>query len=315
MKKTLRSVMTALLVLCMLAASSLAAAPLVNAEGAMQAIGFAVHAILPDNQRDTKGYFDLTMTPSQSQVLEVSVINEMETPLVVTVEINNASSNPNGLIVYPSADTRDETLVTALTDIASLRTDLMTIGPDHPIQSLEDGRLTIAPGTTAIVPIGLQMPKTPLAGQILGGIVVSKVNAEEGAQIASMAVSSVYSYAIAVQLQEAGEPPAPEFVLLSAEPGTVAGWNAVTVNLHNPQARVVTGAQARVQVRSSTGETVLDHQANRVAMAPNSLLPYTVTYPTGASPEPGDYTASVEWTYGSTVWNMETELVIPVTTP
>lgn len=309
MKKLLRRLIAVMLMLGLLGT-----VPSAVASGAMQAIGFAVHAALPENQRDTTGYFDLLMTPGRVQQLEVTVSNEMQAPLTVTVEINNAASNQNGLIVYSQVETRDDTLVTALTDIAAFRTDILTVGPEHSIQALEGNQLTIAPGATVSLPIEITMPDASIEGQILGGIVVSKVNPDTGEQTSSMQINSVYSYAIAVQLQEEEVTSlSPDFSLLSAELTNVAGWKAVMVNLHNPLPLVVTGAQIRVWIVSSDGSLLMDHESQRVAMAPNSVLPYTVTLDPETIPGPGEYTVQVDWTYEGKTWNFETALVVPDT--
>lgn len=290
-----------------------AIAPAALASEAYHAIGFVAHAIHPDNQIDDSGYYNLLMEPGQAQTIEVEVVNQLDEAIDVSITLSNATSNPNGLISYVPGDTRDESLLVGLTDIASIRTDLLQHGPKEDILLIEGNVLTIAPGRTIRVPIALQMPAESLAGQMLGGVTVSRIRPRSEAQETTLEIHSVYSYALAIQLQERIDHGiAPAFSLLSADIATVAGWDALVVNVYNPVPLVIAGAQLSIVVEDSAGSTpVLAHEVERFAMAPNSVMPYTIVFADGEPLPSGEYTVNVTLVYDGTPWSMRTTLAVP----
>lgn len=288
-----------------------AAVPPALAEEAFDAIGFTVHAVLPDNQREATGYFDLWVTPGRSQLLWVEVVNHIGKEIVVSVEVNNAASNQNGLIVYSGGTERDESLLLGLTDMAIFRDDLLDIGPDRAVLAVEGNLVTIAPYATVQIPVEITVPAEAFAGEVLGGIVVSRMDYADDA-LTGLEIRSVYSYAIAVQLQEKDRADVPyAFMLLSAAPTTVAGWRAVTVSLRNPVPRVASGGQLHIAVyEEDEQEPLWEHENPRVSMAPNSVMPYTVVLTEGEYLEPGTYIVRVTWAFAGEIWSWDEPLVI-----
>lgn len=63
--------------------------------------GFTTDAKLPDNQytKDVT-YFDLKMTPNQTQELEVLLTNATAKKIVVIPSINRAQTNRAGVVTY-----------------------------------------------------------------------------------------------------------------------------------------------------------------------------------------------------------------------
>lgn len=301
----------AMLLVALLSLAGLAPAAL--ASEAYHAIGFVVHAVLPENQIDGAGYYNLLMTPGQSQTIEVEVVNKLGEEIYVSVTLGNASSNPSGLIAYQPTEVRDESLALGLTDVAEIRLDQLSYGPEEAIRDIEGNVLTLAPGAAVRIPIEIVMPEEPLDGQLLGGVTVTRIRPREEAQQSALEIHSVYSYAVAIQLQSEKEPAiAPDFALLSAEITDVAGWGALTLSLRNPVPLVVAGGQMTVQVLAEgTEDPVQTHTVDRFAMAPNSTMPYTIVFPPGGALPAGRYTVDVALTYAGNAWHMQTPLVIP----
>lgn len=306
MKNNIRTIISPLLAVCMM----LAATPGLAQEAA-DPIGFSARAVLPQNQRDTTGYFDILIEPGEKQVLSIEVQNYMDVPLRVRVDLVDAYSNENGLIVYIAQGERkppDE----AFSKMAVLQHDLLPVGEREVVQKREENVLTIAPRATVLVPFEIALPNVPLMGQVLGGVVATKLpDDEHDTETESFEILSVYSYAVAVQLQT--EDPVktePLFSAVSASLASVAGWDALRVTLQNEAPLVATGAQMELLVLDNEGKEVFAHTAERVSFAPKSEMPYTVLFGKD-TPLPGTYQVKIALTYEGTVWNMTLPLDIP----
>lgn len=308
MNKRMRKATRAMAMLPLLLCVSLAASHAL-AQESVDAIGFSVQAVLPKNQRKAVGYFDLLMEPKEAQVLWVEVSNNGDKPLRVHIDIVDAHSNANGLIVYEAREegVRSEE---AFTKMASLRCDLLTVGEQESIQKCDDNELVIAPQTMVQVPFEVKTPSVPLSGQVLGGIVIMKMPDGNGTQAAGVAIENQYGYAIAVQLQAEGPMRvAPQFSAVSASPTSVAGRDALRVTLLNEAPLVVASAQLSLRVMDTDENEVFAHTAERIAFAPQSEMPYTALFSEGM-PAPGTYRVEVALTYKEVVWTMELPLVI-----
>lgn len=271
-------------------------------------VGFTVKAILPENQLGDGGYFQLLVNPGVRQVIEVEIANHRDTPLIVDISVHDASTNANGLIAYgEDAASKQSPSVSSMT---ALRLDMLA--GNEGLLSSEDNMITIAPGAVVRVPLEITMTDVPLVGQLLGGIVVTKLDDEQPGE-GSFAVRSLYSYAIALQLQSEQDPAiAPSFSFASAQPGNIAGWNALVVTIENNAPLVVTGAQLSLRVyRQGETEPVMEAEKERIAMAPHTAMPYTLALPEGVTLAPGAYTVQIDWTYNGQTTPMEAVMQIP----
>lgn len=299
MKKRIQSGLSALLLvalcLCFLSPAGIA-------EG--NEAGYTARAILPDNQLSEVGYFHLLMQPGQKQVIEVEVINHENKPLAVTVEINGAYTNQNGLITYTRQEKDARTPFEQIPGLTAIQFDALHV---------EDGNILIAPLGSVRIPIQISMPEQGIGGALLGGIVITKVEETPSGAGASFAIRSLYSYAFALQLQTSAAPDImPEFALRSVAPASIAGWDAIAVSIENTKPVVVAGAMLSIRVETAyTGDTLLAMDTLRVSIAPNTTLPYTVSLPEGASLAPGAYTVSVDLTYNGATTSMQAHMVIP----
>lgn len=284
-----------------------------GAAEAFDAVGYTVRAIRPQNQLDDSGYFNLLMQPGQRQIVEVEVCNNLPAPLKLSIEIHGAYTNQNGLIAYASGDDTGRTAAVPFEALASILEHRVEVGDGHDVLAVEDGVWTLAPHAVVRIPVEIVMPKEPPDGQLLGGIVLSRMEDAQQAQTASFAVRSVYSYVIAIQLQS--EPSldiAPVFSIVRVEPDRVAGWDTLTVSIWNEAPIVITGAQLRVRIYADGVDAPLvDVTRERISMAPSSILPYSVTLPEGKLPPPATYAAQVELTYGGHTVSMRADFVLP----
>ena len=82
---------------------------------------FSVNPVLPENQIGESGYFNLQMSPGQSQTLTITLKNTTDKTVVVEEEIASAITNINGVVEYsPNKIKADSTLKYNLVDYASI---------------------------------------------------------------------------------------------------------------------------------------------------------------------------------------------------
>lgn len=300
MKKTLFKIISPLLVLLVVL---LAAAPItaLAADAVSSGIGFYVRAVIPENQiDDSLSYFDLRMNPGQQQTLEIEIVNEGDETLTLSLDAISASTNRNGVIDYKTPGVQDESLATPFSGLAAL----------------EEDAIQVAPHSTRTVRFTVDMPQDSYDGVILGGILLTKENAEAPTAVAAgegsgggAAIQNIYSYVIGVKLTETDAPVAPDFELVSAEAGVVNYDAAVVHGIRNKEAVIVKGITLDVEVyRDGQAEPVASYQKSDVDMAPNSLMELGVGLAQNADGsagalEPGDYTSNVTLTYGGETWN------------
>lgn len=281
-----------------------------TAAGPGSAAAYTAKAILPDNQIEDRSYFQLLMQPGKTQIIEVEVENYDAIPATLDIAIHNAHTNQNGLIAYRPDVSPEDPSSPRVSELATLRLDLLKDAPG--ILALSDGQITLDAGGRVRIPVEIHMPEDPLAGQALGGIVITRTdNTPETAD--AFAVQSLYSYAIALSLQTSlmPETEAPFPVLQEVERTAVAGLDALAVSIANVSPWTISGARLRLFILSDTSQTpILDVTQERVSMAPSSAMPYTVILPENASLLPGVYTVCVEWTYQENTYVLQTPLTI-----
>lgn len=316
-KHLLRMGCTALSLLLFAAALTLPAVGV--GEDAPHSIGFVTSAILPNNQRTGVGYFDLVTPPSTTQTLYVEVTNKMRIPLTFEVLVGDAHSNPHGVISYAPqtdallpVDAVSPAMESAvrLSAIAQLQLEELLNKQHTQILEIVDNQVTIAPYATVFIPITLNLPETPLEGQVLGGVVVTRIDTT--AKDISFGVHSVYSYAIAIQLQSEAEVSVqPSFALQSVQLTKLGGFPALAVYIVNNAPMVVAGAQLHMQIMAPGQDIPLvEIQQERVSMAPLSVMPFSALLPDGQLLPAGQYQLKVDWNYAGQSFQMEAGLSV-----
>ncbi|MFD1902641.1 DUF916 domain-containing protein [Enterococcus termitis] len=125
--------------------------------------GFSYEVIQPENQQNKDvGYYDLRVTPGQEQIVQMKLMNSSEKEIKISVNLNGAKTNGNGVIEYsPNELKRDESLINDFVDIATAPKEV-----------------TLAPKSEQLLDIVLKIPKTPFKGVISGGIELQEVTSE-----------------------------------------------------------------------------------------------------------------------------------------
>ncbi|EIY5977261.1 DUF916 and DUF3324 domain-containing protein [Enterococcus faecalis] len=217
---------------------------------------FSVSPLNPETKEPQSSYYDLTVQPNEEKELSVRIFNSSESPLKVNVELNNATTNNNGITSYQASEEKDSSLKTGFSDIASVKESTVTIK--------EKGYVD--------VPVQLKIPKKSFKGSILGGIRISVAeNDEEETKEQEAAVKSKISYVVGVLLKESDEVVRPDIQLNDIITEQRNYRNYISANLQNKAPTMVKKLEVEAKVYKKGSNTVVYEASNsEMRMAPNS---------------------------------------------
>lgn len=271
------------------------------ADGEEKAVEFSVKAIIPENQIDkNQTYFDLKMEPLKSQKIEVEVYNASSRDIDVKVDLANATTNSNALIVYDEPEKApDESLTNPLTTIAALN-------------DVQGGKIKVPAGSSTVVSATINMPESEFDGMILGAMRFEKLPDKESGENNSGGVSiqNKYAYVIGIKLTENENRVKPDMILKQVKSGLENYKTATTAVLQNPTSSIIRNLKIHGQVLKKGSDEVL-HKAEieNGSFAPNSTMDFIVDWeykPLKA----GDYVFRGTAEDGENTWNFEKEFSI-----
>lgn len=217
---------------------------------------FSVSPLNPETKEPQSSYYDLTVQPNEEKELSVRIFNSSESPLKVKIELNNATTNNNGITSYQASEEKDSSLKTGFSDIASVKESTVTIK--------EKGYVD--------VPVHLTIPKEKFKGSILGGIRISAAEEDEaGSTEQETAVKSKISYVVGVLLKEDDGVVRPDIQLNDIITEQRNYRNYISANLQNKAPTMVKKLAVEAKVYKKGSNTVVYEAANsEMRMAPNS---------------------------------------------
>ncbi|MCD2256535.1 DUF3324 domain-containing protein [Lactobacillus sp. CC-MHH1034] len=259
------------------------------------AAGFKVRAVLPDNQPNKAlNYFDLSVDPGQTQVLEVELFNLRDEALTFTPRLNVATTNYNGVVNYDSAGKSDRSLQYKITDIARL----------------EQKTYRVPANKSVIVRVDLAMPNTSFPGVIAGGLtftprVANTSSSTNNSGRAALEVQNRFAYTIALLLRSSAATAttvAPEFKMGTIDLGHITERNTIFANIRNTQPMYLApvNMQAKVTRKGST-KVLYQHQKENVQVAPNTIVPFPISLNQQRF-APGLYTMAIQLRAGTQTW-------------
>ncbi|WP_208560007.1 DUF916 and DUF3324 domain-containing protein [Marinilactibacillus kalidii] len=259
---------------------------------AEEGVAFSVRAVLPDNQRDlNQSYFDLRIEPRQVQEIETQIENSSDEEIVVEVQLNDATTNSNGVIVYDDPEAIAE--------------------GEHPLTSiaeLNEKEIAIKPGETASVFTNIKAPEQSFDGVILGGIRFQEkkpatVEGNEG-----VAIINDYAYIIGLQLSENDNEIQPSVELKSIEPGLSNYRTAVIAHLQNVEPMILKDLMVSAEVYK--GDTLVHSvEQEDVRIAPETSMPIVIDWEDKAI-EAGDYRMVISAKNDSDEWTFDEDFTI-----
>ncbi|WP_379887199.1 DUF916 and DUF3324 domain-containing protein [Lacticaseibacillus mingshuiensis] len=255
--------------------------------------GFTVTPQLPANQvGGNKGYFDLLVKPGTRQALTITVANQSAQPKTLRVAITSAFTQDNGQVGYTPSSKRDPSAVIQLADLAS--------APVSVELKANEGRK---------VTFFVQIPATPLKGQLLGSFYVTDETAPAADDQSGMSITNRFAMVVAIQMQTTEETVAPHLNLLSVKPGNQNDQAAVLATLQNDQPRLFGGMAIKASVtRDGDSKPLLTRNADQMAMAPNSSFNYALF--TKAPLVAGKYWLTLTATAGTYTWRFHRAFTI-----
>lgn len=274
----------------------------IDASAQENTIGFYISPKLPSNQiSDGSSYFSLLMQPNQKQTLEVLVVNENDEDIQVAIEVNTAFTNQNGVIEYTAEGQQDTSPDVNLSELITI----------------EEPLLHVPAKGTAMAKITVEMPAEPFEGDLLGGILFTRVPEEtEGdgqadGMSGGIQIKNVFRYCVAIHLIQTTEKAIePDFEISGAHMGTVAGFPALVIDISNVKPLIALGVTLNVQVYpQSGGESILSFESV-LSMAPNTSTAFSKVLLDITLPEAGTYRLEATLCYESETWHYEGPLSI-----
>lgn len=258
---------------------------------------FSVHAVITENQIDkNQTYFDLMMEPSQQQTIEVKLGNDTEEEVTISVGVNSATTNINGVVEYGKNDIPlDETLLYDIADIISAEKEV-----------------TIPANSKYILKLNVTMPDEKFDGVIAGGITFQEVTreTERNSDTATISIENEYAYVVAVLLRGGTNKITPNLELNDIFPAQVNARNVINANIQNTEAMYMNqmGIEAKITRKGET-ETLYGSNSQNLQMAPNSNFDYPISL-NGEKMEGGEYTLELTATSMGEVWTWTRDFTI-----
>lgn len=233
-------------------------------------VGYDIQAVLPENQiNQADSFFNLRMTPSQTQTIEFIINNTSNQPSIYQMSINQAYTNNQGFIDYDKDEgSNDASLKYPINEIAQMASEV-----------------TVAANSSVSVPIELTMPAESFDGQILAAIEVIKdtKKSNEG-------ISNSYGYVLGLKLTETDNEVPRELKLLSVKPAISFQKTSVVANLQNPTMDAYGHLKydAKIYNRETDQLVKKANFDDDMQMAPNSTYSFVIDWKNQLL-EAGDY--------------------------
>ena len=226
-------------------------------------LNYTVSADLPENQRNSKvSYFDLKVTPGQTQDLTIQIKNSDSSAHKYVVTPNRATTNDNGVIDYSKSKAKAD---------QSLKFDIKS--------ALSKSQTVEVPAkTTKAVTFKLKVPQKIFSGVALGGINVVQETSASKEKSSGMTIENQYAYVIGLQLQEEDNVTAkPKMKLLGVKAKQLNYRNYVTANLQNTQPVIMHGLKIKSYVTNvGSSKKLVTTDKENLAMAPNSNFNFAI---------------------------------------
>ncbi|SOC40714.1 DUF916 and DUF3324 domain-containing protein [Salinicoccus kekensis] len=255
-------------------------------------VPYSIEAVIPNNQVDQGStYFDIEMEKGETQKLEVVVYNSSDEPITIEAQANSATTNSNGLIIYDAVDLVPH--------------DSMS-HPFAEIATIAEYKIEIEPQSQETVTITVEAPDESFDGLILGGLYFSQ-EADESEEDSGVQIQNQYSYALAVQIREAGNDNdvEPELDLLSLEAGLINHRTGLQTSFVNTAPTIIGGLEFTGDVYAEGSEEPLyTRTVKDFNIAPNSEFNFPVMFENQGL-EAGDYVFKGTASNGDHEWSFE----------
>lgn len=177
--------------------------------------GYGVSPLLPENQLDDATYFNLLVTPDNTQELHLQLSNQEDQAKTLKITPATASTSNTGTIQYTT--TKAELLN------GPVLSELLS-----PPQTI-----TLQGKETKIVTFTLTLPKQPFQGILLGSFFIEEVNQDTS----SPGLNNQFAYEIGLMIRESKKLPAPKLSFNNLQLKN----NDLSIQLANQKGRLSVG--------------------------------------------------------------------------
>lgn len=259
-------------------------------------VGFFVTPELPINQVNKEvGFFSLLMQPGQEQTLRVFVTNENTVDIQVAIEINDAFTNQHGVIDYSMREQDQKSLGVSLSQLVTVIDPVLRV----PANGLATARLHV------------QMPQEPFAGELLGGILFSRIPdetkpANEEKAVGGIQILNVFRYCVAIQVtQDTEQTIFPDFRIANARIDTMAGFPTLLLDIENLKPIIAIGAALNAAIYPLDAEEPVLSFESPLSMAPGTSTSFGKLLIGEEFLAFGDYRVKGTLHYGELSWPFE----------
>lgn len=213
---------------------------------------FSIAPIFSENQReDVEGYFDMVVTPNETQSLAITIKNNSSEAQKFNVIINTATTNQNGIVDYSMTDFEKD--------------DSMKISLKETI-NIENSEIEVEANSQKDVSFELSIPEESFDGILLGGITVEPVIEEE-----SEGISNLVTRTLAIVLSESDDVIEPELKAGEVIVSQDNYRNNVKLELRNVTATLINRVTAELSIyKKGKSDPVLEQTKEQMSIAPNS---------------------------------------------
>ena len=257
--------------------------------------GFALTIEPPENQAEgVYGFFDLWVTPGQTQELTLGVRNGRDIPISVEMDINPAATGSAGALQYAENYPHlDDSLEYNIRDLVQFGDGTLQMDLDIPA------------GATAMVPLTLNVPQSGFDGMILGGVHVLLGITQEELDEGGMIVNR-FAQVMPIRLRISDVPAEPDFALGYVRAEVVNYRASFVADIRHTAPRISRGALASMWVYEAGSDLpAMSHENMSVEFAPNAIMAFTLRDTMGYGIPPGDYRVRVRVEYDGQVWDFE----------
>lgn len=188
---------------------------------------FTVKPNIPENQaKNTQSYYDLIVKPGQKQEVELSLINKTDEELTIDLNLANAVTNDNGLIVYNDFEKKPD---------SSLKVPLTTL------IKLPEEHVKVPAKKTVTAKMTVEIPANGFQGLVLGGVYASLAEDEKEEKGKSTGLTSRYGFNVAIALRMSEDTPmylAETLQLVKLVPTIALGNKSVQAVIQNPTSAI-----------------------------------------------------------------------------
>lgn len=270
--------------------------PTVQAEEA--GLNTYVTPLFPESQVDeSKGYYELLLSPGQKETLRLEVGNSSSEPINVQLTPHTAYTNTLGNVEYgKDVEEADPSLIHSLDE-------LMT--PSEVI--------TLAGNETKVIEIPLQMPKDAFEGYLAGGLRITEVKEEEDSDAPEgegVAIKNEFAHVVGVVVSNTRDSVQPELELLDVFADQLNYRNVISATLQNFTPTFVNQLAVEATVkRVGENEVLYKAEKEMMQMAPNSNFNFPISLE-GDRFRSGNYVLELTATSGENEWSWTREFTI-----